>query len=205
VARIFILVSILLPFASWMARADTLSPRAFTEAAAAAAKAAIPSAEVTVKEDLKFVVRYANGAQATSILMDAYKIYQRQPGRLNDLIQAQAAALLEAGGDAHDLPKVERSLVIPVIMTRQEFDETQQRGQLQTPPVGLLFEPLNNELVAVYAEDKPGALRILSTRDDVGDRGQLPSLSFCRRSSCDLVPEVRSVSVLRAVSKRACC
>jgi hypothetical protein len=128
VARVFILLSILLPFASWMARADTLSPRAFTEAAAAAAKAAIPSAEVTVKEDLKFVVRYANGAQATSILVEAYKIYQRQPGRLNDLIQAQAAALLEAGGDAHDLPKVERSLVIPVIMTRQEFDETQQRG-----------------------------------------------------------------------------
>ena len=81
-----------------------MPPRAFTEAAAAAAKAAMPSAEVTVRNDLEFVVVFANGAQGTPNLIEAYQIYQRQPERLNDLIQAQVTAFSEAGGDANDLP-----------------------------------------------------------------------------------------------------
>jgi hypothetical protein len=176
--RILLLLSILMPFAGSAAGAEALSRSAFTEAVAAAAMAAMPSAKVTVRHDLQFVVQYANGAQATSDLIDAYKTYERQPERLDGLIQAQVAALLQAGGDANDLPKVERSLIIPVIMTRQRFDGTQRRGREQTPALGLLAEPLNSELVAAYAEYKPGVLRMLSTGDDVGDRAQLHDLAL---------------------------
>jgi uncharacterized protein YtpQ (UPF0354 family) len=161
-----------------VARAETLTSRAFTDAVAAAATAAMPSAKVTVSEDLQFSVRYANGVIATSNLANAYRSYERESQRLDDLIQAQIAALLEAGRDANGLPSPERSLIIPVIRNRQWFEETQRRGQEHTPPLGLLAEPLNSELVVVYAEDRPGTLRILSTRSDVGDRAQLHDLAL---------------------------
>jgi hypothetical protein len=178
VGRILLLLGILIPFVGSAVRAETLGPRAFTESVVAAATAGMPSAKITVKDDLQFVVIYANGAQATSNLISVYKIYKRQPERLDGLIKAQVAALIESGGDANDLPKIERSLIIPVIKDRQWFDDTQQRGREQRPPLGLLAEPVNSELVAVYAEVRPGRLRILSTADDVGDRGQLHDLAL---------------------------
>jgi uncharacterized protein YtpQ (UPF0354 family) len=130
-----------------------------------------------VSADLEYVVRYANGAIATSNLARSYKIYEQEPQSLDDLFKFQIAALLEAGGDANGLPKPERSLIIPVIRDRQWFEQTERRGKEHTPPLGLLAEPLNSELVVVYAEDRPGTLRILSTRSDVGDRAQLHDLA----------------------------
>jgi uncharacterized protein YtpQ (UPF0354 family) len=174
---LLLFVAVLMLFAG-SASAKTLSPRAFADAVAAAAAATMPSAKVTVTGDLQVVVRYANGARATSNLDKSYKIYEQEPQRLDGLIQGQIAALLGAAGDANGLPKPERSLIIPVIKDRQWFDETQRRGTAQTPPLGLLAEPLNSELVVVYAEDRPGALRFLSTRDDVGDRAQLHDLAL---------------------------
>jgi hypothetical protein len=176
--RVLFLLSILIPFVGGSVRAEILGPRAFTDAVVAAVAVALPSAKITVKDDLQFVLIYANGAQATSNLANAYKTYKQEPERLVDMIQAQVAALKEAGGDADALPKVERSLVIPVIMTRQQFDETEERGRKQTPPLGLLGEPLNSELIAVYAEVGPGRLRILSTGDDIGDRAELHDLAL---------------------------
>ena len=46
------------------AKADPLSPRAFTETAAAAAKTALPSATVTVTADLQLQTRTASGEYA---------------------------------------------------------------------------------------------------------------------------------------------
>jgi hypothetical protein len=176
VGRLLVLLCVLM-ISAGTAGAENLSRRAFTDAVAAAATAAIPSAKVTVSADLEYVVRYANGAIATSNLARSYKIYEQEPQSLDDLIKFQIAALLEAGGDANGLPKPERSLIIPVIRDRQWFEQTERRGKEHTPPLGLLAEPLNSELVVVYAEDRPGTLRILSTRSDVGDRAQLHDLA----------------------------
>jgi len=169
-------------FAAGVARAENLTPRSFTEVVARAVTAAIPSAKVTVNEDLQFVVRYANGASATSNLAKAYKSYEREPQTLDDLVHAQITALQEAGGDANGLPKLDRSRIIPVIKDRQWFEQTQRRGREQTPPQELVAEPLNSELVVVYAEERLGTLRVLSTRDDVGDRARLRDLALANLS-----------------------
>lgn len=169
-------------FAAGVARAETLTPRSFTEVVARAVTAAMPSAKVTVNEDLQFVVRYANGASATSNLAKAYTSYEREPQTLDDLVHAQITALQEAGGDANGLPKLDRSRIIPVIKDRQWFEQTQRRGREQTPPQELVAEPLNSELVVVYAEERLGTLRILSTRDDVGDRARLRDLALANLS-----------------------
>ena len=87
-----------LVLAAGVARADTLTPRAFTERVARATMAAMPSAKVAVNGDLQFVVRYANGASAASDLTKAFKSYEREPQHLDDIVQAQVSALLEAGG-----------------------------------------------------------------------------------------------------------
>jgi uncharacterized protein YtpQ (UPF0354 family) len=170
------------------AAAETLTARAFTEAVAQAAQSSLPSTKVTVTGDLEFVLKYANGASATSNLTNAYADYKRDPRTLNRLINAQIAALMEAGGDANGLPKIERSLIVPVIRGRQWVEDMEQRGREKAPPLVPLAEPLNSELFVVYAEDRPGVLRFLSTRDDVGDRTKLRDLAVANLSI--LLPKI---------------
>jgi uncharacterized protein YtpQ (UPF0354 family) len=159
--------------AAGVAQADTLSPRAFTERVARTVLVAMPSAKVTLSGDLQFVVRYPNGASATSDLGKAYKSYERDPEHLDDLVRAQVAALVEAAGDENGLPKLDRTRIVPIIKDRSWFEAMARRGREQTPPQELVAEPLNSDLVIVYAENRLGTLRILSNRDDVGDRARL--------------------------------
>jgi uncharacterized protein YtpQ (UPF0354 family) len=177
-----------LVLAAGVARADTLTPRAFTERVARATMAAMPSAKVALNGDLRFVVRYANGASASSDLAKAYKSYEREPQHLDDIVQAQVSALMEAGGDANGLPKLDRTRIVPIIKERQWFEAMQRRGREQTPPQELVAEPLNGELVVVYAENRLGALRILSSRDDVGDRTRLRDAALTNLSR--LLPKI---------------
>jgi hypothetical protein len=125
-----------LVLAAGVARADTLTPRAFTERVARATMAAMPSAKVAVNGDLQFVVRYANGASASSDLAKAYKSYEREPQHLDDIVQAQVSALMEAGGDANGLPKLDRARIVPIIKERQWFEAMQRRGREQNAAAG---------------------------------------------------------------------
>jgi uncharacterized protein YtpQ (UPF0354 family) len=171
-------VAAALVLAAGVAHADALPPRAFTEQVARAALAAMPSTTVTVSGDLQFVVRYPNGASATSDLGRAYRSYQAEPQHLDDIVQAQVAALIAAGRDANGVPKLDRTRIVPLIKNRQWFEQVERRGREQTPPQDLVAEPLNSELVVVYAENRLGSLRILSSRDDVGDRTRLRDVAL---------------------------
>ena len=171
-----------LVLAAGAARADTLTPRAFTERVARAALAAMPSAKVAINGELQFVVRYGNGASATSDLGKAFKTYEREPDHLDDIVQAQVSALLEAGGDANGLPKLDRTRIVPIIKDRGWVEAMTRRGREQTPPLELVAEPFNSDLVVVYAENRMGTLRILSNRDDVGDRARLREASLTNLS-----------------------
>jgi uncharacterized protein YtpQ (UPF0354 family) len=171
-----------LVLAAGAARADTLTPRAFTERVARAALAAMPTAKVAINGELQFVVRYGNGASANSDLGKAYKTYEREPDHLDDIVQAQVTALMEAGGDANGLPKLDRSRIVPIIKDRGWVEVMARRGREQTPPLELVAEPFNSDLVVVYAENRLGTLRILSNRDDVGDRARLREASLANLS-----------------------
>jgi len=171
-----------LVLAAGAARADTLTPRAFTERVARAALAAMPTAKVAINGELQFVVRYGNGASANSDLGKAYKTYEREPDHLDDIVQAQVTALMEAGGDANGLPKLDRSRIVPIIKDRGWVEVMARRGREQTPPLELVAEPFNSDLVVVYAENRLGTLRILSNRDDVGDRARLREASLTNLS-----------------------
>jgi uncharacterized protein YtpQ (UPF0354 family) len=181
VKRLWAIVAAIV-LAAGAAHADTLPPRAFTERVARAVLGAIPSAKVALSGDLQFVVRYPNGASATSDLGKAYQTYQHDPEHLDDLVQAQVSALVEATGDDNGLPKLDRTRIVPIIKDRSWFEAMARRGREQSPSQELVAEPLNGDLVVVYAENRLGTLRILSNRDDVGDRARLRELALTNLS-----------------------
>src|SRR5262249_24621172 len=135
-----------------IARAETLSPKAFTEAAAAAARAAMPSAQVTVKGDLHLATRSAAGEEITTDLHNAYATYLRLPDHRDDIIRSYIGVLVESltYGDAKT--PLDRSLIVPVLKPLRWVDgarRVQKEAKIDPKPE-ILTDPFNSELAVVY-------------------------------------------------------
>jgi len=153
------------------ARAETLSPRAFTAAFAAAATAAMPTAKVAVAGDLHLETRGAGGDATTTDLRNAYQVYLADPSQLDSVIKRYVAVLADTvavGGKT----AVDRLHVVPVLKSTGWVAAVQQQRKA-VPTAQLLTEPFNSDLMIVYAEDLPSSVRFLMTHDDVGDRVSL--------------------------------
>jgi uncharacterized protein YtpQ (UPF0354 family) len=152
------------------ALAQTLAPQAFTERFAQALGAAVPSATVTIRQDLQLTLKRADGSSADVNLTNIYGEYKGQPERFDDLVAVFANALKNPVP-----PKLERTRIVPMIKDRAWLDEIapifQKRG---SEP---LFESFNKELVVAYAEDSDTRARYLDAREDVGDRNDLRALA----------------------------
>ena len=162
-----------------VAKAETLSARGFTDAFAAAAAKALPAAKVAVVADLYLETTDGNGKATTTDLRNAFGRYVQNPAELDTIVRQYVAVLVESVQTVEGAP-IDRSHIVPILKSqrwvdglRQEF-KTQKTGQ--TPEV--LIEPLNTELAIVYVEDRPGSMRFLTTRDDVGDRAALRDLAL---------------------------
>jgi uncharacterized protein YtpQ (UPF0354 family) len=167
------------------ARAETtLTPQAFTDAAAAAARAAMPSAQVTVTGNLHLETRSAHGEEITTDLHNAYETYLRTPERRDDIIRSYVDVLAESVTYADTKPALDRSRVVPVLKPQRWVDgarQAQSNAKVDPKPepmLEILTDPFNSELAIVYAEDRPQSLRYLMTTDDVGDRAQLRELAL---------------------------
>jgi uncharacterized protein YtpQ (UPF0354 family) len=176
--RTLFLIALLL-FANSAAHAETLSPRAFTEAAAAAARAAMPSAQVIVAGDLHQETRSAAGEEITTDLHNAYDAYLRLPDHRDDIVRSYIGVLAESVTFGDAKTPLDRSRIVPVLKPQRWLDgarEVQREAKVEPKPE-ILTDPFNRELAVVYAEDRPRSLRYLTTRDDVGDRAQLRNLA----------------------------
>ena len=69
------------------AAAENLTPRAFREAAAAAATAAMPSAKVQIVGDLQLETRSPGGETTSTDLTNAYRTYLADPENLDAVIR----------------------------------------------------------------------------------------------------------------------
>ena len=157
------------------ARADLLSPRAFTDAVAAAATAALPTAKVIVAGDLHLETRSAGGEGTTTDLTNAYNVYRANPSHLDQVIHDYVGVLVESiHYDAKQ--QLDRSRIVPVFKSQRWVDGVRRGVSPQAPQI--LAEPYNTELAVVYAEDLPNSVRYLNTRDDVGDRTKLRNLAL---------------------------
>jgi uncharacterized protein YtpQ (UPF0354 family) len=167
-----------------IARAETLTPQAFTDAAAAAARAAMPSAQVTVAGNLHLETRSAGGEQITTDLHNAYETYLRAPERRDEVIRAYIGVLVESVTFGDAKTALDRTRIVPVLKPQRWVDgarQAQRNAKADTkvdPKPEILTDPFNSELAIVYAEDRPQSLRYLMTTDDVGDRAQLRDLAL---------------------------
>jgi uncharacterized protein YtpQ (UPF0354 family) len=167
-----------------IARAETLTPQAFTDAAAAAARAAMPSAQVTVAGNLHLETRSAGGEQITTDLHNAYETYLRAPERRDEVIRAYIGVLVEGVTFGDAKTALDRTRIVPVLKPQRWVDgarQAQRNAKADTkvdPKPEILTDPFNSELAIVYAEDRPQSLRYLMTTDDVGDRAQLRDLAL---------------------------
>jgi hypothetical protein len=197
------------------AHAQSLSPRAFTEAVAKAAREKIPAARVTVTGDLQMTIRYKDGTTTTSQLASAYKLYDGKADRLDLVISTFLSALarpgdVRAAGPAGRAPppaqnpafvpantgpvsSLNRTRIVPLIKTQAWFDDMQRTLRGQGDELQFTDALQSGGLVIVYAEMSDAGTRYVTTRDDVGDPAGLPDLAIgnLRRQISKRIP-VRS-------------
>jgi uncharacterized protein YtpQ (UPF0354 family) len=161
-----------------------MSPRAFTDAFAAAAHATMPSAQVVVKGDLTVETRDTGGETTTSDLHNAYDRYRADPEHVREIIQGYVATLADTVQQSQSKAAIDRSRIVPILKNQAWIDSTRKfLGAL--PPEKAsepLTEPFNGKLTIVYVEDHTHSMRYLTTRDDVGDRAKLHNLALANLS-----------------------
>ncbi len=182
----FFLVLATLFFAAGTAKADLLSPHAFTEAAAAAARAAMPSATVSITGDLRLETRSAGGEEIATDLRNAYDVYRSAPAHLDGIIHEYIGVLVESVRFGENKTPLDRTRIVPVFKSRQWLNGVRNGVSPQAPQI--LADPYNDELVITYAEDRPNSIRFLTTRDEEGDHVKLLSLAL--RNLHRLLPKI---------------
>ena len=172
------LLGLLIAIVAWcgVARAEKLTPRAFTHEIARALTAALPSTTVTIKDDLELVLSDRSGLKRTLRLANAYQDYSLDPTRFGEVVQAIVAALSRSGsGQA----KLDPSRIVPVIKDRQWLVDLHKTLKARGAEQEHLSDDVNNELVIVYAEDDPARMRYLTKGEDIGvGRQELRALAI---------------------------
>jgi uncharacterized protein YtpQ (UPF0354 family) len=176
--RVFVVFSaFVLCISTPASAAEIMSPRAFTDAFAATAHAAMPSAQVDVKGDLNVETRAPGGEATVSDLHNAYNRYRATPEHLQEILRGYVATLAEA---AQATATVDRSHIVPILKNKAWVDGTRKVLAALPPEKASepLTEPFNGKLTIVYVEDRAHSMRFLTTRDDVGDRMKLHNLAL---------------------------
>jgi uncharacterized protein YtpQ (UPF0354 family) len=140
----------------------TLDARQFAQAYADAARARFPKDGVGVEADTAdegVQVRWSlpDGSQVTQSLGNAYTAYTKAPADLDAILAAHLdAAPAAAKPDA----ATRRDAILPVVKTRMWLAASTR--QLQSAGAGdgdrFVAEPLTDELMTVYVEDRPDAM-----------------------------------------------
>jgi hypothetical protein len=157
-----------------------ISPRAFTDAFAAAAQAAMPSVKITVVGDLELETRLAGGDSLTNDLHNAYQLYRQDPAHLKEVIDRRVRGWVETVHLSEAPPPLDRSRIVPVpkpVSWLEGAQKIQAESEIKPTPQ-MLTEPFNSELLIAYVEDRPESVRFLTTHDDVGDRAKLHNLAL---------------------------
>lgn len=138
----------------------------------------MPSAEVTVVGDLQLQISYGAGRGIAAVsLANIYDLYLKDPQHLKEVIRFYVEGISPPVRNAMTNP-VDRTRIIPVVKNRQWFDHVQRLLKAEGKELQYSEGPFTSELIVVYAEDTSKATRFLSSRDNVGDRGQLSELAL---------------------------
>lgn len=138
-----------------------LTPAQFTDEMRKAVATALPAEKVQVKADLELRVTDGAGKELNFFLHNAYDEYVQAPDRLQEIVVRHAESLRESS----DLEAaIDRAQIVPILKDRAWIAETtqavQERGAPQ--PAEYVSEEYNEQLVILYAEDRPKNIRYLT-------------------------------------------
>jgi uncharacterized protein YtpQ (UPF0354 family) len=152
--------------------AQTLSPRAFTEEIANAARHAVPSATVWIERELAVEIKYANGQEVTAELTTSYNVYSKEPYRLKEIIDLHLQRIV-TDERAKAQVRLDHSTIVPVVKNRKWLEDTERRIKASGINQIQLVDDFVDDLVVAYAEDTKTMFRYIS-RDEY--RGKWESL-----------------------------
>jgi uncharacterized protein YtpQ (UPF0354 family) len=157
--------------------ADTLSPRAFTEEIAKAARNAVPSATVWIERELAVEIKYANGQNVTAELTTSYNVYSKEPYRLKDIIDLHLQRIVTDEWAKSEV-KLDYSTIVPVVKNRKWLEDTERRIKASGIDQIQLVDDFVDDLVVAYAEDTKIMFRYISRDEYKGKWERLRPLAL---------------------------
>ncbi len=139
------------------AKVALLSPEEFTKKCAASMQVAVQRSRIEIEAPLRLIVRDPNTGQSTVYLEQSYETYKMAPDKLDEVIKKHVASVVEAAPDAG----IDPARIVPVIKPQSWLAEI---GSTPESPL-VVSDPLNDELIVVYAEDAPNSVSYFSPTD----------------------------------------
>ncbi|MEO0615773.1 MAG: DUF1444 family protein [Pseudomonadota bacterium] len=148
--------------------AEVLDEQAFTERYAALVVSTFEGAQVGVVGPLEVRVTGVGDETSTSFLDNAYGVYLSDPAELDVVLQRfvdSAGAMFAEQDNAGDIDSL-----FPVIKDMSYIAQIRElmrttEGADPDAPFPLYFEPLNRDLVVMYAFDSEASIRFASGED----------------------------------------
>ena len=145
-----------------------MSKQAYTELFAARLHQAAPQLKLEIQGELKIKITGAGGIAATAFLNNSYDSYAANPAALEQVLQEYVAGGVAAFAKTAENKPVDRNLIVPVIKDWAWLADTRkamrERGAAEKDIPEYVSEPLNTELVIVYAEDSPQTVSYLTAK-----------------------------------------
>lgn len=145
---------------------ELLTKAAFTEQYIAVARQAYPNVTFTITGELSVSVKHKEGGEGTTYLDNAYLNYTGAPENLDEIL-TQYTASLDTLLQSENQPK-SIATIFPVIKDNlylQEVTAILKAQQDNNNDTNLYYEPLNDQLVVMYAFDTPTSLQFVTTKD----------------------------------------
>lgn len=192
-----ICVALLLFSGFWLAACSpqnpVLTPEQFTQEMVQRMQKQRPDLQFAAKGPLHVQVKRQGQEQATAFFDNAYNAYKSDPQNKQAVMEQYTAALIETV-QSNKNAKIDKTLIVPVIKDKawpEEIRKSLQASGKGDKPPAYAFDPYNEELLVLYAEDTDNNIRYLDEQqiEEAGvPRSELRALAVANLKR--LLPEV---------------
>jgi uncharacterized protein YtpQ (UPF0354 family) len=139
-----------------------LTPAEFTEKFASALRATVPGIQVQIEKDWEINYTPANGMVGKARLDNAWKAYLLAPENKEQIMRHHVRTVGESS-KLFDAPP-DNTRILPVLKHKQWIQNNQSvlKAMSGNNTLGVVYEPYNDELIVVYAEDMPNNILYLT-------------------------------------------
>jgi uncharacterized protein YtpQ (UPF0354 family) len=132
----------------------------FTREFADALGMAMPKDQVQVSGELQLKFISPGGTESQANLYNAYLRYSLAPENRSEIIRKYVEGFAETAR-AQEAP-IDPKRILPIVKDRAWLEDLNANSKGQGKTMAVIWEPYNEELVIVYAEDTPRNIRFLT-------------------------------------------